>query len=146
MPVRRRALVLLGLSSCLDPGGSLYDRADTDPPRVLFENMKPRILGGDAGVPTVAAGGTLELSFSEPMDPDSLRPGIVIRINPARNEIPLLLQAPPTVTGEYVVRISSAEGTFVSGVYTMQLRTLLIDVAGNPIADGPELTGFFRVP
>ena len=139
-------LVLLAASACLEPGASLYQRGDVEQPRVLFENMQPRILGGDAGVPIVQAGQTIELSFSEPMDPDSLRPGIVIRINPERNEIPLLIQAPPTTTGEYVVRIASGEGTFVSGVYTMQLRTLLIDVAGNPIEDGPELTGFFRVP
>jgi hypothetical protein len=144
--VKRALVVLLTASACLEPGAALYDRKDIDPPRVLFENMKPRILGGDAGVPIVQAGQTIELSFSEPMDPDSLRPGIVIRINPERNEIPLLIQAPPTVAGEYVVRIASAEGTYISGVYTMQLRTLLIDVAGNPIADGPELTGFFRVP
>lgn len=144
--MRRALLLLVALSACLDTGGSLYDRNDTTAPRVMFADMKPRILGGDAGVPIVQAGQTIELPFSETMDQDSLRPGIVIRINPERNEIPLLIQAPPPGTTPYTVRIASAENTFVSGVYTMQLRTLLIDLAGNPIDDGPELTGFFRVP
>lgn len=144
--MKRAALILLALSACLEPGVSLYDRADTVQPKVLFDLMKPRILGPDAGVPLVQAGQTIELVFSEEMDPDSLRPGIVVRINPERNEIPLLIQAPPPGKGVYTVRIASAENTFISGVYTMQLRTLLIDVAGNSIPEGPELTGFFRVP
>jgi hypothetical protein len=144
--VKRAALVLVAVSACLEPGTSLYERADVDAPQVLFDLMKPRILGGDAGVPIVQAGQTIELPFNEPMDPGSLRPGIVVRINPERNEIPLLIQAPPPGTVPYTVRIASAEGTYISGVYTMQLRTLLIDAAGNPINDGPELTGFFRVP
>lgn len=145
--MKRAALLLVvAASACLEPGGALYDRADTTQPTVLFELMKPRILGGDAGVPIVQAGQTIELPFSEQMDQDSLRPGIVIRINPERNEIPLLIQAPPPGAGTYTVRIASAEGTYISGVYTMQLRTLLIDSAGNSIPDGAELTGFFRVP
>ena len=145
--MKRAALLLLAASACLEPGGSLYDRNDLIPPAVLFDQMDPKILGGDAGVPIVMGGQSIKLPFSEAMDMDSLRPGIVIRINPERNEIPLTIQAPPPGSGgTYTVRISSAEGTYRSGVYTMQLRTLLIDVAGNPIADGPELTGFFRVP
>ena len=87
-------------------------RADAIPPRVLFEASEPRILGGDAGVPTVAPAQTIKLVFSEPMDPESLRPGIVIRINPERNEIPLIIQAPPTAGATYEVRILPAEGTY----------------------------------
>jgi hypothetical protein len=144
VPVKRPTALLL-LAACLEPGASLYDRADTTPPRVLFELSDPRILGGDAGVPNVAPAQVIKLVFSEPMDPESLRPGIVVRINPERNEIPLIIQAPPTAGATYEVRILPAEGTYRDATYTMQLRTLLIDVAGNPIADGPELTGFFRV-
>jgi hypothetical protein len=141
-----RVVIVLLCAACLEPGASLYERRDNEPPIILFDLMKPRILGGDAGVPLVQAGQTIELPFNEAMDQDSLRPGIVIRINPERNEIPLLIQAPPPGTSPYTVRIASAEGTYISGVYTMQLRTLLIDVSGNPINDGPELVGFFRVP
>ena len=146
MQLRRAAILFVAGSACLEPGGALYEKADTTPPQVLFSLMKPQILGPDAGVPLVQAGQTIELPFDEEMDPDSLRPGIVVRINPERNEIPLTILAPPPGPGTYIVRISSAEGSFASAVYTMQLRSLLIDAAGNPITEGPELTGFFRVP
>jgi hypothetical protein len=142
----RRALLLpLALSACLDTGVSIYDRADTIPPRVEFDQMNPRLLGPDAGVPTVAGGQRIDIVFSEPMDPQSLRPGILIRMNPERTEVPLIIQAPPPGVTPYTVRVLPVETYRSQTTYTFQLRSLLIDLAGNPITDGPELTGFFFV-
>lgn len=141
--MKRAVLALVAGSACLEPGVSLYPRADTEPPGVLYELMVPRILGPDAGTFYIAAGSTITLPFTEPMDPDSLRPGIVIRDAYMLNEIPLLIQAPVTPASPYFVRLSSAETTFKSGTYQMLLRTLLIDAAGNPLPD--QLFGYFRV-
>ncbi|MBL8951001.1 MAG: Ig-like domain-containing protein [Myxococcaceae bacterium] len=142
--MKRLALALVALSACLEPGVSLYERADTEPPTLLFDMMNPRILGPDAGALYIEGGSTITLPFSEPMDPDSLRPGIVVRDAYQLNEIPLRIEAPPVGTaGIYTVRVSSAEMTFASGTYSIQLRTLLIDAAGNPMVD--QLSGFFRV-
>jgi hypothetical protein len=142
----RAGLALLVVSACLDPGTSLYQRNDTTPPQVLFDLMMPPILGSDGGVPTIAPGARIDIPFSEPMDPQSLRPGILIRKNPERNEIPLVIQVPATPTIPYVVHVLPGDMSYISGTtYTLQLRSLLIDLAGNPLPDGPELTGFFRV-
>jgi len=146
--MKRAVLVLIALSACLEPGVSLYERADTEPPFVVYDLMVPRILGPDAGSFSVniAGGSVITLPFSEPMDEGSLRPGIVIRDAYMGNEIPLVIQVPPKpAPTPYFVRLSSAEMTFKSGTYSLGLRTLLIDTAGNPIVAGPELTGFFRV-
>ncbi len=144
--MKRCVLALVALSACLEPGISLYERADTTPPGVIYSLMKPPILGPDAGsfALEIAAGFTLELPFDEPLDEDSLRAGIVIRDAYMFNEIPLLIQAPQKpATSPYIVRLSSAEMSFKSGTYQLQLRTLLIDLAGNALAD--QQSGYFRV-
>jgi hypothetical protein len=147
--MRRAALAVFVLSACLSPGDPLYDRMDTLAPTVDFALTRPQIFGPDAGLPLVQAGQTIEVAFSETMDARSLRPGIVIRKD--RDELPLLIQAPEPVLSQsvpstlpYVVRVAAGESTFASGVHTMTLRTLLVDVAGNPLE--AEVTGFFRVP
>lgn len=144
--MRRLALILVAGSACLEPGSSLYERSDTTPPQVLFELCSPHILLSDAGTVPLEAAGLIQLAFSEPLDPDSLRPGILVRINPERTEVPLTVQAPPAGTRPYIVRILPGEPTYKSATYTLQLRSLLIDLAGNPLPEGPELTGFFKVP
>lgn len=142
----KRALLLacmLAAPACLDPGQPVYFLADITPPELLPpENGTTPLFIPDAGLRTVQAAAAIQLSFSEPLDVNSLRAGIVIR--KSGEELPLLIQASPQDFTPFTVRVASGENTFASGVHSMTLRTLLIDLAGNPIAE--ERTGFFIVP
>ena len=142
-------LALLCLTGCLSPGAPLYGKLDTVAPKVTA--ISPA-MGGDAGVPTLSPSQFIVLTFSEPMDLDSLRPGIVVR-NKDRKEQPLTIQVdvdqlqPITARDpdlEFRVQISSATaGGFTNGAYQLILRTLLIDQQGNGL-DG-EFLGAFNV-
>ena len=144
---------LLLLAGCLGIGSPLYPKLDDQPPRVL--GIDPP-MGGDAGVPVLAGGQVISITFSEQMNVDSLRPGIVIR-NRERKELPLSLQleSEPTPVSyaadddgglrslPMTVQIASAGGGFDLGSYQLILRTLLIDRAGNSLES--EFLGTFVV-
>ena len=141
-------LAALLLTGCLSAGDSLYGKLDATPPRIA--SIIPPI-GGDAGTQLLSPSQFILLTFSEPMDLDSLRAGIVIR-NKDRKEQPLTIQVevdqlrPITSKDpdiEFKVQISAADpGGFASGSYQLILRTLLIDQQGNGL-DGEFLGAFF---
>jgi hypothetical protein len=136
MPLMRRwswGLLLVGCSACLEPGEPFLATADTDPPDVVSTEPGP---GG-----TVSATGTLQILFSERMEPRTLRPGIAVFLG--RAEVPLTVQVPPETDGDEVERgdvpstitVSAESGAFSPGTaYTLVLRTLLTDTQGNPLA------------
>lgn len=125
---------LTGLTACLEPGDPVYPRRDTDPPQVV--STAPAAGG------TVAPGGTLRITFSETMDPRTLRPGIAVFAG--REEVALTLTAPAVPDVEvdvergdvpYTVEATAAEGSPLQpGTgYTLVLRDSLTDLEGNPL-------------
>lgn len=147
-------VVVVAAAGCNSPGESLYGKLDAQPPRIV-EIAPP--MGGDAGVPSVTPSQFIVLTFSESMDLDSLRAGIVIR-NKDRKEQPLTIQVDPdqirpdnlgarddggTLDQPFKVQISAADpGGFATGAYQLILRTLLIDKRGNGL-DGEFLAAFY---
>lgn len=127
------------LAGCLSVGEPLYGKLDPVSPTVV--SIVPA-MGADAGVPTLSPSQFIVLTFSEPMDLDSLRPGIVIR-NKDRKEQPLTIQVdvdqlrPITARDPdipFKVQISAADPAgFSTGAYQLILRTLLIDQQGNQL-------------
>lgn len=146
---RALPIAFFALASCLSPGGSLYGKLDSTAPKIV--SISPA-MGPDAGVTYLAPAQFIVITFSEPMDLDSLRAGIVIR-NKDRKEQALTIQVDPDqirpVTAkdpdlEFRVQISSADmGGFTSGAYQLILRTLLIDQQGNGLET--EFLGAFYV-
>jgi hypothetical protein len=159
--VTRALLTVLLLCACLQSGAPLYGKVDTTPPTVT--DVSPEILlldGGvaDGGYQTLTQGQTITITFSEAMDPASLRPGILVFDVAMNNDtqIPLDVQAdiapnqitgpnaPPNVPTDFHVRIQPAgNGMFTQGTFLLRLNTLLVDQAGNPIP--AELENFFFV-
>lgn len=149
----RPALALLAvmLTGCLSPGETPYVKLDFSSPTLV--SIEPA-MGGDAGVPILSPNQFIVLTFSEPMDLSSLRPGIVIR-NKDRKEQPLTIQVDPDQIrpagsglmdeeADFSVNISAAEASgFTTGGYQLILRTLLIDQQGNSLNN--EFLGAFYV-
>lgn len=144
------ATTVLALGAgCLNPGESPYVKQDYQSPVVT--SIVPA-MGGDAGVPILTPSQFIVITFSEAMDLDSLRPGIVIR-NKDRKEQALTIQVEPDqvrpVTSRdndipFSVNISAAEMSgFSTGGYQLILRTLLIDQQGNSL--NSEFLGAFYV-
>ncbi len=145
-----RVLPIAGLllTGCLSAGEPLYGKLDATPPKIAA--ISPP-MGGDAGVVFLTPSQFIVLTFSESMDLDSLRPGIVIR-NKDRKEQPLTIQVDPDqirpltakdMDAEFKVQISSADPSgFATGPYQLILRTLLIDQQGNGL-DGEFLGAFY---
>ena len=127
-------LLLVGCAACLEPGEPFLAAADTDPPDVVSTEPGP---GG-----TVSATGTLQILFSERMEPRTLRPGIAVF--QGRAEVPLTVQVPPEPDGgdevergdvPSTITVSAESGAFARGTaYTLVLRTLLTDTQGNPLS------------
>ncbi|WP_223753780.1 Ig-like domain-containing protein [Myxococcus sp. RHSTA-1-4] len=103
---------------------------------VGFESTTP-VAGG-----TVAPDGTLRITFSETMDPSTLRPGIAVFAG--RDEVALTLTAPAVPELEedvergdvpYTVEATAAEGSALQPgtSYTLVLRDSLLDLEGNPL-------------
>lgn len=146
-----RALPIAGLflAGCLSAGEPLYGKLDGIPPKIAAIDPP---MGGDAGVVYITPSRFIELTFSEPMDLDSLRPGIVVR-NKDRLEQPLTIQVNPDqlrpITAkdpdiQFKVQISAADPSgFPTGAYQLILRTLLIDQQGNGL--DTEFLGAFYV-
>ncbi|MBS1148617.1 MAG: hypothetical protein H6Q89_315 [Myxococcaceae bacterium] len=145
---RALPLAMVVLTGCLSAGDPLYGKLDSTPPRIAA--ISPP-MGGDAGVVYLTPSQFIVLTFSEPMELDSLRAGIVVR-NRDRKEQPLTIQVDPDqlrpITAkdpdvEFKVQISSAEPSgFATGAYQLILRTLLIDQQGNGL-DGEFLGAFY---
>jgi hypothetical protein len=142
-------LLLLGAAGCLQPGAGPYGKLDETAP--TLRRINPA-MGGDAGVVRLLPQQFIELTFSEQMDLDSLRPGIVVR-NTARREQLIEVSVEPTTYApdtpadldvEMTVRVVSAQPDgFASGGYQLILRTLLLDRQGNPFER--EFLGAFTV-
>ena len=151
--IRKLCFGALFVTGCLSAGSSQYGRLDDQPPTIVAIDPP---MGGDAGVPQINGGQIISISFSEQMNVDTLRPGIVIR-NKDRRELPLsiLLESDPTPVSytaladagprniPMTVQITSATGSFDRGAYQLILRTLLIDRAGNSLES--EFLGAFIV-
>ncbi len=146
--------VLLLIAGCLSAGKSPYGKLDDQPPTVV--SIQPP-MGADAGMPPHINGGSfISITFSEQLDVESIRPGIVLR-DKNRKELPLSIQlaADPTPVSytatedggaqniPMTVEITSAVGPLDRGSYQLILRTLLIDRAGNSLES--EFLGAFFV-
>ena len=148
--MRLGALFLLAFTGCLSTGASPLAAVDTTPPTIL--SFKPDLFS-DASLPEIPVAGSLEITFSEAMDPGSLRPGIAVRNKGI--DAPLNIQAPEAVKNlgdrddAWTVKITAAASTgFEPGVSRLILRTLLIDAQGNALeveGDQPEELFFFLV-
>lgn len=142
------ALAALALAGCLSTGSPYYPQMDTKRPTITsIDPPMGDIAGGDGGIPTLTSGQIITVTFDEPMDLDSLRPGITVR-DAMRQEQPLLVSVDPANQGgptaadydlPFPVHLASTSG-FVPGVYQLILRELLIDQQGNtllvPLSDG----------
>jgi hypothetical protein len=153
----KRAVLFVLLGGCLSEGAALYGKVDTEAPTVLGVTPPILILDGgvaDGGYQQLTAGQTITITFSEAMDPASLRPGILIFKD--GNQIPLDVQAdqapniitgpnaPPNLDNMFNVRIQPAGSVgFEQGAHLLRLNTLLVDQAGNPIP--MQLENFFFV-
>lgn len=141
-----RAHLVLGVAllqaACLQPGAPYLSELDSTPPQVL--STRPA-LRPDGGVSTLASSAVIEVTFSEAMDPRSVRPGINVTQDARCEglEEPLLITVPPPspTTPEdldepYTVRAVPMKGEFKAGAtYGLALRTLLADAQGNPLAE-----------
>ncbi len=135
------AAALAAIAGCLSPGSPYYPVMDDKPPTVVsIDPPMGDTAGGDGGVPTLTVGQIITITFSEPMDLDSIRPGIAIR-DAGREEIPLLIAIDPSqrkgptaadLDVDWPVHVTAANG-FVPGVYQLILRPLLIDQQGNAL-------------
>ena len=145
LPGRRWAAALLaaGLSGCLLPGGEpeLSVRDET-PPRVL--STQPDANG------RVAKDGQLKITFSERMDPRSLAPGILLLSGDS--PVAFSVSIPPSdvpdavaTDAPYAVWLTPAAPLRGDAPYTLVLRTLLADTAGNPLVEELRV-GFFTQP
>ena len=152
----KRLILSLALvaPACVQPGSkSDLSVEDPDSPQIL--STVPPV--PDGGLFTVSS--PVEITFSEPMDPNSLRPGIAIFTGNPAQELPLAIAVPQpspvpdyaqTNPGPYTVQVRPAAGTpcsatvdagfcFAPGTYLLQLRTLLTDPAGNPIPSAQQV-------
>jgi hypothetical protein len=134
------ACAFLGLTGCLEVGDPLLAVRDTTPPTV--QSTDPGANG------TIAADGTLNITFSEFMDVRTLRPGIAVFAG--RDEVPLRVTVPPSNgidenvergDSPYTVMVNAESGSFTANsLFTLVLRTSLTDYEGN------ELIEEVRVP
>jgi hypothetical protein len=131
------------LGGCLSPGAPLYDKQDSVHPKLV--SVAPPMGGGTP--PSIEPLKIIVITFSEAMDLESLRPGIVVR-DKDRKEQPLTIRVDPAEVRPlsaadpdipFPVQVSSAlPGGFAPGAYQLALRTLLIDQQGNTILDGED--------
>lgn len=137
------ALALCG-PGCLVAGDSPLPQRDKSPPAIR-ETLPP-----DLG--QIARSQPIRIIFSEPMDPRSIRPGINLYLG--RDPVPLNLEIPPpgldpdpvAIAQPWEVTGSSTGGLLApDSTYTLFLRTVLTDTAGNPIEREEKIT-FFTLP
>jgi hypothetical protein len=139
-------------SACLSLGNSPLAPLDETAPTLL--RLKPELREpGDAGVLELPVAGQIEITFSEQMDPSSLRAGISVRNKGL--EVPLSIVAPDAtpnpsdVDREMTVTVAAAGNQgFPLGVSRLVLKTLLIDQQGNTIVlegEQPEVIYFFNI-
>jgi hypothetical protein len=137
------ALALWG-AGCMVAGDSPLSPRDNAPPTIR-ETLPP-----DLG--QIPRNQPIKIIFSEPMDPRSIRPGINLYLG--KEQVPLQLEIPPPgldpdpvaiaqpweVTGRPTGGLLASDST-----YTLFLRTVLTDTAGNPL-DREEKITFFTSP
>lgn len=125
------------VSACLDPGSPYLATRDTDPPE-LVETVP--MAGG-----TIEPTGFIELTFSEAMDPRSLRPGLfIVRGNERiattvlmpepRQDVPLGSQQ---IDIPFPVRVQGQEPLEPNTSYALVFDDVLTDTAGNQLV-GPD--------
>ncbi len=124
---------ILAVSACLEPGKPYLSPRDTDPPELV--EMSPPAGG------TIEPNGFIELVFSEPMDPRSLRPGLYIvrgaeripttvLIPEPREDVPLASQQ---VDSPYQVRVQGEVPLRAGTRYNLVFDEVLTDTAGNQL-------------
>ncbi len=134
----RAALVFVSMAllcGCLSPGDPLYGPVDRTQPKIV--SVRPDLSGGMA---VLQATQLIEVTFSEPLDITSLRPGIAVR-NSKREEQQLDIRATASNTVadkdfEWKVQISSAEGGFLPGAHVLVIHPFIVDQQGNSLLTG----------
>jgi hypothetical protein len=153
------------LTGCLVFNQSPLTTINTVPPQVV--GTVPSLDGGSACLPLSALDGGIQASlpagvpaqviFSEPMDDDTLEPGLALyACNPTcggaelplaltvipgsplppyaqSNPAPYTVQLGPAANGEACQPDGGTYGCFLSGVYLLDVRTLLTDAEGNAL-------------
>lgn len=125
------------LCACLDPHRPYLATRDSNPPQLLEITPQP---GG-----TIEPSGYLELTFSEAMDPRSLRPGLYIVRGNERIPTAVLIpepredfpQASQQVDIAYPVRVQGVEPLEPNTSYALVFDEVLTDTAGNQLV-GPD--------
>lgn len=148
MSLAVRGALALGLalcgSGCLVAGDSPLGPRDKAPPTIR-ETVPP-----DLG--QIPRSQPIRIIFSEPMDPRSVRPGINLFLG--RDQVPLNLEIPPpgldpdpvAIAQPWEVTGSPTGGLLASdSTYTLFLRTVLTDTAGNALEHEEKIT-FFTLP
>jgi hypothetical protein len=147
--MRRTLLPLTVLSSmlvsaCLDPKGASLSRMDERPPTVKESSPVP-LTGAAAAVPSNA---TFSVTFSEEMEPRSLRGGVQLY----KGNVPVTLRftlptpepgTPGVDRGDipYALQfIPDPPGLDPNTRHTLLFSTILTDLEGNPLEQEVRLT------
>lgn len=139
MPARRAILLaLLGAgalasAACLDPGDPVLAPLDTSSPRLVSTDPP------EGGIIDRVQG--IAVTFSERMDPRSLRPGLSLLQGPDRIAATVLRPADPAdlplavqQTDEpYTVRVRGEQPLLPNTGYTLVFDPVLTDSEGNPL-------------
>jgi len=150
VPVNLKLLPLLLLSGCLAPGDPVYPKRDTTPPLVLRTDP--------AAGQQIAITSSLSAVFSEPLDPRTVVPGVILYDQfgaqyPMDISIPARTDPPAVDVPDAVVLPDGG----ISGGWTMLMkpraplpagradltllfRTLLTDEEGNPLDPDVRVT------
>lgn len=136
--MRRAALAMAcaaAASGCLVPGDPLLAVRDEDPPEFLA--VEPL---GDAPISLTQR---FLVTFSERMDPESLRPGILLRQGERRHPLQIVRprhespDAAEQADLPYTVLVRPETELQPGTLYRLVLTDVLTDTAGNPL----EITG-----
>jgi len=130
-------------SGCLDPKGAYLSTMDTVPPRVV--SSTPITLGGVTG--TIPTDSEYRVTFSEAMEPRSLRGGI--QLFQANAPIELEFGLPPSEPGnpevdrgdvEYTVTYKAKVALEPATRHTLVYSTILTDTEGLPLETETRIT------
>lgn len=134
------------LSGCLEPGDPWLSARDLDPPEFL--SVDP-----PEGSP-IARTAEILVTFSERMDPASLRPGILLRVGERRHPVVIVYPVPDTPDAveqqdrPWTVSVTPETPLWGDTVHHLVLQDVLTDTAGNRFApdgiSGGELTIEYR--
>lgn len=132
-------------TACLDPGRAPLETKDSVPPTLVSTDPP-------AGS-TLDTTATIQVTFSEHMDPRSLRPGLFLMAGDTPVATSLEIPPEPVDTPDavqqtdvaYTVRVSGTQPLHPNTSYTLVFDPVLTDTEGNPIASPDGGTSGFGI-